>query len=263
MCSTESKSVRTRPILSVAVSSTSFQRQRLLSFMILIIDNFDSFVHNLARYFRCLGCEVLVRRNNEITLAEIEQQIDGGQIQGIVLSPGPCSPREAGICLPLVSRFFRKVPILGVCLGHQAIAEALGGEVVRWHEPIHGKAAQIIHDQQHEFAGIESPFFAARYHSLVVRRESLPEFFTVSACLADQTVMAIRHRRYPIVGYQFHPESILTDHGLALLQGFLRIAHIPFVEASCDDQDRELQAAFPAGALRKTTGNLDVDKQLS
>ncbi len=228
--------------------------------MILVIDNYDSFVHNLARYFRLLGCQVEVRRNDQITLDEIQDRIEAKKIQLIVLSPGPCTPNEAGICLNLVRQLHQQIPILGVCLGHQVIAQALGGQVVEWHQPIHGQADFIHHDQQHEFEGVENPFPAARYHSLVVQPDALPPCLEVSAWLSDQTIMAIRHKQLPIVGFQFHPESILTQPGLQLLLGFLEFAKILVDRTSVDQRlsewttlgiDRELTCPYPLGAMPK------------
>jgi anthranilate synthase/aminodeoxychorismate synthase-like glutamine amidotransferase len=190
--------------------------------MILLIDNYDSFVYNLARYFQQLGLAVEVVRNDRITVEQVQQRVDSGQIRGLVLSPGPCSPDQAGVCLGLVARLYQRLPLLGICLGHQAIAQALGGEVVRGPAPVHGQADWIYHDQQYDLQGLPQPFIAGRYHSLIVREETLPSFFDISARLSDGTIMALRHKRLPIVGYQFHPESILTPPGLALLAGFCR-----------------------------------------
>jgi anthranilate synthase component 2 len=229
--------------------------------VILLIDNYDSFVHNLARYLRLLGHVVEVRRNDRIELPEIQQRVDQGAISAVVLSPGPCSPNEAGICLPLVAKCYQQVPILGICLGHQAIAQALGGEVVRWDAPVHGQADWIFHDQQKDFASLPSPFVAGRYHSLVVSERTLPAFFDISARLADGTIMGIRHRRLPIAGYQFHPESILTPLGQTLLARYLAWVGLAdgfssagdFSAAPGDggapwpDRPRELKDDYPPG----------------
>ncbi|WP_438435275.1 aminodeoxychorismate/anthranilate synthase component II [Gorillibacterium sp. sgz500922] len=187
--------------------------------MILVIDNFDSFTYNLVQYLGELGETVEVRRNNEITLAGIEELAP----DRILLSPGPCTPNEAGICLDLIEHFKGRIPILGVCLGHQSIGQAFGGEVVRAERLMHGKTSAIRHDGEGVFAGIESPFTATRYHSLIVRRETLPACLTVSAWTQEGEVMGLRHKDYAIEGVQFHPESILTDHGRKLLQNFLSL----------------------------------------
>lgn len=185
--------------------------------MILLIDNYDSFVHNLARYFRRLGQETVVVRNDAIELDEIPAV----QPRAIVLSPGPCTPYEAGCSLELVRRFHAMFPLLGVCLGHQALAAALGGRVVRAPEPMHGRTSPVFHDGQDVFAGLPNPLLACRYHSLVVEEASLPPCLAVTARTADGVVMAIRHRDLPLVGLQFHPEAILTSCGYALLAKFL------------------------------------------
>lgn len=188
--------------------------------MILLIDNYDSFVFNLARYFQRLGQTTRVVRNSAIDTATVRAL----QPEAIVLSPGPCTPREAGCSLELVRSFLDELPILGICLGHQTIAEALGGRIVRAKEPVHGRSSSIRHDGRGLFEGMPSPIVACRYHSLVVQEESLPDCLEVSARLDDGTVMALRHRERPVVGLQFHPESILTDFGYALLARFLRLA---------------------------------------
>lgn len=185
--------------------------------MILVIDNYDSFTYNLVQYLGELGQEIVVRRNDAIELAEI------GVIQPthIVLSPGPCTPNEAGICLELIRHVQGTIPILGVCLGHQCIAQALGGEVIRAQRLMHGKTSPIHHDGKTIFTGLPTPFTATRYHSLLVRKESLPASLEVSAETAEGEIMGIRHRDYLIEGVQFHPESITTEYGLELLQNFL------------------------------------------
>lgn len=190
--------------------------------MILLIDNYDSFVYNLARYLTRLGVEVLVRRNDAVDVHSIRQL----NPSGILLSPGPCSPREAGCCVDVVQQLHRELPILGVCLGHQAIAQALGGRIVRAVAPVHGRASQIEHDRRGVFAGLPEKFAVGRYHSLIVERQSLPYELEVSAVTGDGTVMAVRHREYPVVGVQFHPESILTECGYELLANFCRLAGI-------------------------------------
>ncbi len=209
--------------------------------MILLIDNFDSFVYNLARYFQRLGQETLVVRNTAIDAAGVRAAAP----EAIVLSPGPCTPREAGCSLAVVEQLAGRVPLLGVCLGHQAIAEALGARIVRAGEPVHGRASPIRHDGRGVFRGLPNPIAACRYHSLVVDEASLPDCLEVSARTDDGTVMALRHRRAPVVGLQFHPESILTDAGYRLLAGFLRVAglrappRVPGIES-------ELRPAAPS-----------------
>ncbi len=192
---------------------------------ILVVDNYDSFVFNLARYLQLLGQETRLFRHTAIGVNEVHRLAPAA----IVLSPGPCAPKQAGCSLELVREFCGRLPILGVCLGHQAIAEALGGRVVRAPEPVHGRTSAVYHDGQGVFAGLPNPLQGCRYHSLVVERDSLPDCLEVSASTADGIVMAIRHRRAPVVGLQFHPESILTEMGYAVLANFLRIAglHVP------------------------------------
>ncbi len=186
--------------------------------MLLLIDNYDSFTYNLVHYLGELGAEVIVRRNDALDV----QAAMALRPAGIVLSPGPCDPSQAGICLALVRAAAEaRVPLLGVCLGHQAIGQAFGGRVVRAGEIVHGKPGIIRHDGRGLFAGLPSPLSATRYHSLVVAREGLPEELEVSAWLADGTIMGLRHRRLPIAGVQFHPESIRSEHGHALLGAFL------------------------------------------
>jgi anthranilate synthase/aminodeoxychorismate synthase-like glutamine amidotransferase len=190
--------------------------------MILLIDNYDSFVHNLARYFRRLGQETVVVRNDEVTPDEILRQ----QPAAIVLSPGPCTPSEAGCSLDLVRRVADKVPLLGVCLGHQTIAAAFGGKVVRTTQPMHGRTSAITHDGDGVFAGLPNPLVVGRYHSLIVEQETLPPDLRVTARTDDGIIMALAHRHWPIFGVQFHPESILTSHGYVLLKNFLQLAGI-------------------------------------
>lgn len=185
--------------------------------MLLLIDNYDSFTYNLYQYLAELGAEVLVRRNDQITAEQVEALAPSH----IVLSPGPCTPREAGVSCAVVARLAPRVPMLGVCLGHQCIAEAFGGRVVRAPQPVHGKAARIRHHGQGVLRGLPNPFIAARYHSLVVERATLPHALEVTAETEDGLVMALRHRRYPVEGVQFHPESILTEAGKDLLRTFV------------------------------------------
>jgi para-aminobenzoate synthetase component 2 len=187
--------------------------------MILVIDNYDSFTYNLVQYLGEIGQEVLVRRNDQIDLNGIESL----KPDHILISPGPCTPNEAGISLALIDRFKGKIPILGVCLGHQSIGQVFGGEVIRAEKLMHGKTSDIYHDGKTIFEGIPSPYTATRYHSLIVRRESLPDCLEISAETKDGEIMGLRHKEYPIEGVQFHPESIITDHGLKLLRNFVAI----------------------------------------
>lgn len=188
--------------------------------MILLIDNYDSFTWNLYHYLGELGAEVQVHRNDAIT---VEQAL-ALRPAGILLSPGPCDPDRAGICLELIAAAAGKVPLLGVCLGHQAIGQALGGRVVRAPEPLHGKLSTIVHGGEGLFATLPSPMTVTRYHSLVVAREDLPPALEVTAETEDGIVMGLRHRELPLHGVQFHPESIASEHGHALLRNFLTIA---------------------------------------
>ena len=187
--------------------------------MLLMIDNYDSFTYNLVQYLGELGEDVKVIRNDELTVDEIEALAP----QRIVLSPGPCTPNEAGVSLELIARFAGRVPILGVCLGHQAIGQAFGGKVVRAPELMHGKASDIRHDGKTIFAGLPDPFRAGRYHSLIVERTSVPACLEVSASTAGDVIMGLRHREMKVEGVQFHPESILTDDGKQLLANFLKL----------------------------------------
>jgi anthranilate synthase/aminodeoxychorismate synthase-like glutamine amidotransferase len=187
--------------------------------MILVIDNYDSFTYNLVQYLGELGEDVLVRRNDETTLSDIEASLPSR----ILISPGPGCPAQAGISLALIKHFAGRVPILGVCLGHQAIGEAFGGRVVRASTVVHGKASEILHDGKSIFRGLEAPFKAGRYHSLVVERESLPACLEISAETRDGVIMGLRHREMKIEGVQFHPESILTPAGKKLLSNFLQL----------------------------------------
>ncbi len=188
--------------------------------MLLVIDNYDSFTYNLVQYLGELGAAMKIFRNDEITVDDIENEL---KPEKILISPGPGTPDNAGITLAVLERFAESIPILGVCLGHQAIGQHFGGNVVRAPEPVHGKPVEIRHDGKTIFDGIADPFNAGRYHSLVVERESLPESLEISAESPDGLIMALRHRTLKIEGVQFHPESILTDHGKKLLQNFLEL----------------------------------------
>ena len=185
--------------------------------MLLMIDNYDSFTYNLVQYFGELGEMIKVYRNDQITVDEIEDL----KPARIVISPGPCSPVEAGISNEIILRFGPRLPVLGVCLGHQCIGHVFGGEVVRAGRLMHGKTSEIHHNQKGLFAGLPDPFTATRYHSLLVRRESLPTCLEISAETDQQEIMGLRHRDYPVAGVQFHPESILTECGKDLLKNFL------------------------------------------
>ncbi|OHR64196.1 glutamine amidotransferase [Bacillus sp. HMSC76G11] len=186
--------------------------------MILMIDNYDSFTFNLVQYLGELGEELLVRRNDEITLDEIEELAP----DFLMISPGPCSPNEAGISLAAIERFAGKIPIFGVCLGHQSIAQVFGGDVVRAERLMHGKTSEMHHDGKTVFQDIENPFTATRYHSLIVKRETLPDCFEITAWTDEDEIMAIRHKTLPIEGVQFHPESIMTSFGKHLLGNFIK-----------------------------------------
>lgn len=191
--------------------------------MLLLIDNYDSFTYNLVHYFGELGADVVVRRNDALGVEDVLTL----QPEAIILSPGPCDPAQAGICLPLTrAAHDAKIPLLGVCLGHQTIGEAFGGRVVRCHEIVHGKMGAMHHSGKGVFRGLPSPFLATRYHSLVVERESLPDCLEVTAWLEDGTIMGLRHRTALIEGVQFHPESIASEHGHQLLRNFLEEARV-------------------------------------
>ena len=208
--------------------------------MILLIDNYDSFVYNLARYVRELGETPLVRRHDAITVAEV-------MILGpshIIISPGPCSPREAGISTDLVRQIGSQIPILGVCLGHQCIGAAYGGEIVRAGMPMHGKISRIHHREEGIFSGLPTPFIATRYHSLVIAPASLPPALRVTATSEDGEIMAVQHVTHPVYGVQFHPESVLTEHGYRLLDHFLH---------GVAPQPRKLPQAADAAALTPDT----------
>jgi para-aminobenzoate synthetase component 2 len=187
--------------------------------VLLVIDNYDSFTYNLVQYLGELGAEIEVRRNDEVELAEIEIDLRPEQI---IISPGPGTPDEAGVSLSVIERFAGRTPLLGVCLGHQAIGQVFGGRVVRAPAPVHGKPSEICHDGKTIFEGLDYRFPAGRYHSLVVERESLPDCLEVSATTPDGIIMGLRHREFPVEGVQFHPESILTTEGKRLLQNFLK-----------------------------------------
>jgi anthranilate synthase/aminodeoxychorismate synthase-like glutamine amidotransferase len=187
--------------------------------MILVIDNYDSFTYNLVQYLGELGAELRVERNDQISIEEIEEM----RPERIVISPGPCTPNEAGVSSETIRHFAGKVPVLGVCLGHQAIGQAFGGTVLRAPYLMHGKTSRIMHDGRTIFAGVDNPFTATRYHSLIVERESLPPALEISATTSDGLIMGLRHREFICEGVQFHPESIMTEPGKALLKNFLSL----------------------------------------
>jgi anthranilate synthase component 2 len=188
------------------------------SMRVLVIDNYDSFTYNLVQYLGELGAEVLVRRNDEVTPEEILEL----HPDRIVVSPGPCTPKEAGVSVEVIEKVSGHVPILGVCLGHQAIGQAFGAEIVRG-EPVHGKTAKIVHDGEGVYKGLQQGFEATRYHSLVIEPESLPEDLLITSRTEDGTIMGVRHRDYRVEGVQFHPESVLTRSGHELLKNFLEV----------------------------------------
>ena len=191
--------------------------------MILVIDNYDSFTFNLVQYLQQLGAEVEIARNDALSVDEALEKVP----QAILLSPGPCTPNEAGICLDLIrAAAGRRLPLLGVCLGHQALGQAFGGRVVRAPELMHGKTGPIFHNEASVFVGLPSPFTATRYHSLIVERDSLPDALEITAEAADGLIMGLAHRDLPLHGVQFHPESIATEHGHRLLANFLDLAGI-------------------------------------
>ena len=189
--------------------------------MVFVLDNYDSFTYNLVQYLGELGAEVEVRRNDQVTVADVETM----QPERIVISPGPCTPQDAGISIGLVRHFVGKVPVLGVCLGHQAIGAAFGGKIVRAANLMHGKTSAVVHDNKSIFQGLPMPMTATRYHSLIVEEKSLPPELEVSAWTTEKdgkrTIMGLRHRRHPVEGVQFHPESVLTDAGKKLVENFL------------------------------------------
>ncbi len=188
--------------------------------MILVLDNYDSFTYNLVQYLGELGADLIVRRNDEVTIEEIEEHL---RPEKIVISPGPGTPDDAGVTLRVIERCAGRIPLLGVCLGHQAIAQVFGGRVIRAPLPVHGKEAEICHDGRTIFERLEYRFRAARYHSLIVERETLPECLEISATTPDGIIMGLRHRTQKIEGVQFHPESILTSEGKTLLSNFLEL----------------------------------------
>jgi len=187
--------------------------------MLLMIDNYDSFTYNLVQYLGELGQDMKVYRNNKITIAEIEKM----KPDRIVISPGPCTPKEAGVSIDVIRHFAGRIPILGVCLGHQSIGDAFGGDVIRAPYLMHGKTSMIHHDGKTIFAGLPNPFTATRYHSLIIKRETMPPALEVSAWTEDGVVMGVRHRQFKVEGVQFHPESILTTVGKDLLRNFLKL----------------------------------------
>ncbi len=212
--------------------------------MIVLIDNYDSFVHNLARYLRRLGQETLVLRNDSVSADEVIEQ----RPAAIVLSPGPCTPTEAGCALDLVTRAAGQIPLLGVCLGHQAIAAAFGGKIIRANQPLHGRASRITHAAKALFADLPNPLTVGRYHSLVVDEPTLPPELEITARSDDSTIMALAHRDWPLFGVQFHPESILTEHGYDILANFLGLAGIA-MSGSLPSMALERPAAIAAAPL--------------
>ncbi|HLB90632.1 MAG TPA: aminodeoxychorismate/anthranilate synthase component II [Terriglobales bacterium] len=191
--------------------------------MVFVLDNYDSFTYNLVQYLGELGADVVVRRNDQVTVAEVEAM----RPERIVLSPGPCTPQEAGISIELIRHFAGKAPVLGVCLGHQAIGAAFGGQVVRAPHLMHGKTSEVEHDGRTIFSGVPSPMTATRYHSLIVQEKDLPAELEVSAHTIERdgsrTIMGLRHKKFPVEGVQFHPESVLTGEGKKLVRNFLRL----------------------------------------
>jgi anthranilate synthase/aminodeoxychorismate synthase-like glutamine amidotransferase len=218
--------------------------------MILVIDNYDSFVHNLARYFEELGERTLVVRNDAITANEV----GGLAPSAIALSPGPCAPAQAGVTLDVIRRWGDRIPILGVCLGHQAIGEAYGARISRG-RPCHGRSSRVLHDERGVFRGIPNPFLAGRYHSLIIDPRTVPDELEVTATSEDGVILGIRHRRHAVEGVQFHPESVLTEHGHRLLENFLDAygarSHVPsgdcVAAASVASTERRHQGAEEHG----------------
>ena len=192
--------------------------------MVFVLDNYDSFTYNLVQYLGELGAEIVVRRNDQVTVSEIENMSP----ERIVVSPGPCTPQDAGISIEVIRHFSAKVPVLGVCLGHQALGAAFGGKVVRAKNLMHGKTSSVEHDGRGLFVGVECPMTATRYHSLIVAEESLPRELEVSAWTTEKdgtrTIMGLRHKKFPVEGVQFHPESVLTSEGKKLVENFLSFA---------------------------------------
>ena len=186
--------------------------------MILMIDNYDSFTFNIVQYLGQMGEEIQVRRNDRIAIEEIKKM----KPQSIFISPGPCTPREAGMTVDIIRGFYKDIPIMGICLGHQSIGYAFGGEIIRAERIMHGKTSPIINDGKTIFAGLPNPFSAGRYHSLLVRRECLPCCLEISAETAEGEIMGLRHREYPVEGIQFHPESVLTPQGKRIIRNFLK-----------------------------------------
>lgn len=209
--------------------------------MIILIDNYDSFVYNLARYLAEMGCVTRVVRNDELSVADIRAL----RPRAIVISPGPCTPNEAGISMEIVRELSSAIPTLGVCLGHQAIAAALGGRVVRAPEPVHGRTSLVRHDGRGLFAGLPDPLRATRYHSLIVGEDSLPRELEITARTVDGIPMALQHREWPLYGVQFHPESVLTEGGHRLLRNFLALAGI---EAAAPREDELAPSSFVVSA---------------
>ena len=189
---------------------------------LLMVDNYDSFTFNIVQYFGELGAQVLTLRNDEVTLDELDARLAAGEFERLCISPGPCSPMEAGVSVPAIRHFAGRVPILGVCLGHQAIGAALGGPIIRAQKQMHGKTSVITTDQQGVFAGLPKQFTVNRYHSLVIDRNHVPDELIVTATSEDGEIQGVRHKTLPIEGVQFHPESILTEHGHGMLANFLR-----------------------------------------
>jgi anthranilate synthase/aminodeoxychorismate synthase-like glutamine amidotransferase len=218
--------------------------------MILLIDNYDSFVFNLARYFQRLGQETRVVRHDAIDVAGVRAL----RSAAVVLSPGPCTPNEAGCSIDIVRELQNELPILGICLGHQAIAAALGGRIGRAQEAVHGRTSPVHHNRRGVFTGLPNPLVVCRYHSLIVAEAELPESLEVTARTVDGTVMAIAHRERPVVGLQFHPESILTEAGYPLLANFLRLAGVPILEPIPSIEEErwpraEVEAKLPAAPV--------------
>ncbi len=206
--------------------------------MILLVDNYDSFVYNLRRYLVRLGQEVWVVRNDQVRLGEL----DAGAVEAVVLSPGPQSPDEAGICLELVRKFHDRLPMLGVCLGHQVIWQALGGQIAQARQPTHGRTSQVRWEASPIFENIENPFWAARYHSLAAVAQTVPPELKMTAWSDDGEIMACEHRQFPVFGWQFHPESILTHCGYQLLANFLRLAHVQHPPLNLPPSDLEIRS---------------------
>ena len=190
--------------------------------MLLVIDNYDSFVYNLSRYFIQLGQQVCVLRNDEVTLNDIKAM----RPNGLVLSPGPCSPDEAGVCVPAIKEFGHSLPILGICLGHQAIGQAFGGKIEKARYPTHGKARYVTHDQQGIYENIKNPFKVARYHSLIISKETIPDCLKITGVSDEGEIMSVQHNDLPIYGLQYHPESVLTEHGYDLLMNFMNLTKL-------------------------------------